>query len=649
MNKKIFKKLSNIALLSMAMTFSMTSCDYLDVVPPEQPDLQDANKDRAATLGFLYSCYGSVYNPMSYDQLEMGADEYVLPRLWQTGGQKVQWNLNEAANLADGWRWGSYYRFIGQCHLFMKELPNARAISEEEKVTMKAEIDFLLAYYHMQVLFQYGPCPINDHYIAQDTPASEFPGRSHYDYVTEWCYNKFEEAYQNLPATREGDDWGRATRPMARALQARLRLYAASKLWNGGFPYRDWKNKNYETPGYGKELVSMQYDESKWQKAYNACKAALAEAEAAGHKLFSLDQAISLMEQEQININEKLFVPNKPLTGSSAEENKKFLNHVMLMRYVVTTRVNEGNTETIWGLANQGNYIIGSLPHRTIKNNQGTWKGGWSGIAPTLNALSRFYDDKGHRTIKENELQNNPNLYESAKIEGRENIINFNVGREPRYYAWVAFDDGDMGIELADGKPLRMELRNAEKHGYNPDLFNRDNCETGFLNQKFIQPKFRQTPGGENNIAKPRPLIRMAELYLNLAECCAALNKTEEALTNLNIIRQRAGIPNLTQADLQGTEGQTLEEWVRNERNNELWLEGHRFFDIRRWMIAPQTMSHNVRLGLNALQKKNPTFVEFNKPTVISQPFNWHNRMYVSPVFENEIYKGPQFVQFPGY
>ena len=109
-----FRNLSNVALLSLAMTCSMTSCEYLDIVPPEQPDLQDANKDRAGTLGFLYSCYAGVINPMNYEGLEMGSDEYVLPRLWQTGGQKIQWNLNEAANLADGWRWGSYYRYVGQ-------------------------------------------------------------------------------------------------------------------------------------------------------------------------------------------------------------------------------------------------------------------------------------------------------------------------------------------------------------------------------------------------------------------------------------------------------------------------------------------------------------------------------------------------------
>ena len=107
-----FSKLANITLLSLAMTCSMTSCDYLDIVPPEQADLQDANKDRAGTLGFLYSCYAGVMNPMTYTGLEMGSDEYVLPRLWQHAGQKVQWNQNEAANLADGWRWE-----IGRAHV----------------------------------------------------------------------------------------------------------------------------------------------------------------------------------------------------------------------------------------------------------------------------------------------------------------------------------------------------------------------------------------------------------------------------------------------------------------------------------------------------------------------------------------------------
>ncbi len=639
---KYFNRFKNIAFLALAMTCGMTSCDYLDIVPPEQPDLADANKDRAATLGFLYSCYGSIYNPQDYSTLEAGADEFVLPRLWEEGMQKIQWNLNEAASLADGWRWGNYYRFIGQCHLFMKELPNAHAVSDEEKVQMKAEIDFLLAYYHMCVLFQYGPCPINDSYLPQDAPTSSFPGRSHFDYVVEWCCNKFEEACEHLPATREGDEWGRATSVMARALQARMRLYAASKLWNGGFPFRSWKNKNYETPGYGLELVSMEEDKEKWNKALAACQLAMQEAEKAGHKLFSIEDSEALRKQENVQLP---FVPyHDNFSGPEAAANEDFCKHVMLMRYMMTTRVNEGNRELIWGIAGQGNIIIGSLPHRTIKNNQGTWKGGYSGVNPTLNALARFYKEDG-KPIKESELKD-AKWYESAMIEGRKNIIKFNTRREPRYYAWVAFDDGDMGCQVANGSPLRLELRNSELHGYNPSLFNRDNCETGFLNQKFIQPKFQHTPGGENNIAKPRPLIRMAELYLNLAECYAALNQNDKAIENLNVIRKRAGVPELTSADITGET--TCMEWVQNERANELWLEGHRYYDIRRWMIAPKTMSAGVRLGLDALHL-DPTFEEFNKPVEITQRFNWNNRMYVSPIFKNEVYKNPQFVQFPGY
>ena len=71
------------------------------------------------------------------------------------------------------------------------------------------------------------------------------------------------------------------------------------------------------------------------------------------------------------------------------------MERVQLMRYVVTTRYKEGNRETIWGLANQGTMIIGSLPHRVIKNNQGTWKSGYSGVSPTLNTVEHFYTENG--------------------------------------------------------------------------------------------------------------------------------------------------------------------------------------------------------------------------------------------------------------
>lgn len=84
---------------------------------------------------------------------------------------------------------------------------------------------------------------------------------------------------------------------MAKALKARLLVYAASPLFNGSFPYKDWENTNFETPGYGKELISLKYDRKKWEVAKAACQEAITAAEAAGHKLFSLEDAQSLYQQ----------------------------------------------------------------------------------------------------------------------------------------------------------------------------------------------------------------------------------------------------------------------------------------------------------------------------------------------------------------
>lgn len=647
---KTFRRIKNIALFSLAMG-CVTSCNYLDIVPPEQASLPDATKDAEATLGFLFSCYAGVNgnSPYNYSTVEAGADEWVLPELWNEGAQRITWDTNTAASLADGWRWGnSIYRYIGQCHLFLQEIENARGVTEQQKLQWSAEAQFLLAYYHMQALIMYGPCPINDHYISQTTPESEFPGRSHFDYVTEWICNKFDEVCNsgNLPASRTGDEWGRATTVMAKALKARLMVYAASPLWNGSFPDKEWKNKNYETPGYGLELVSHEYDKSKWDKALKACLEAKQAAEEAGHKLFQLEDSETLRNNSQIALP---YVPLKDETsGASAEQDALFKKYVMLMRYVVTTRYDEGNRETIWGLANQGTILIGSLPHRVIMNNQGTWRAGYSGVSPTLNAIERFYTENGELPKNDKNFYDESEWFESAGATGndyRKNIIKLNTRREPRFYAWIAFDGGDMGSRINGGNPLTIDLKNSEMHGYNPSLFNRDNNVTGYFNQKFFEPSYAWYASSDAVQSKPRPLIRMAEMYLNIAECYAALGQDQQAIEALNPVRTRAGIRALTTADLSTMSAM---DWVRSERAVEFWGEGHRYYDIRRWMIAKENMGAGVRKGLNAMVI-NPSFETFNTPVEIDQPFKWTDRMYLLPLFANEVYKNPQFVQAPGY
>lgn len=74
---------------------------------------------------------------------------------------------------------------------------------------------------------------------------------------------------------------------------------------------------------------------------------------------------------------------------------------------------------------------------------------------------------------------------------------------------------------------------------------------------------------------------RLAEMYLNKAEAYAKIGNTDLALENINIIRERAGIPVYNSiADIPA--GQTLLDVVLDERRLELAYEGHRKFDVFR-------------------------------------------------------------------
>jgi hypothetical protein len=72
-------------------------------------------------------------------------------------------------------------------------------------------------------------------------------------------------------------------------------------------------------------------------------------------------------------------------------------------------------------------------------------------------------------------------------------------------------------------------------------------------------------------------VIRYADVLLMYAEALNETGKTDLALTNLNLVRARAGVTTysgLTQADTRGK--------IYLERRLELHLEGHRWFDLVR-------------------------------------------------------------------
>lgn len=82
--------------------------------------------------------------------------------------------------------------------------------------------------------------------------------------------------------------------------------------------------------------------------------------------------------------------------------------------------------------------------------------------------------------------------------------------------------------------------------------------------------------------------IRVSQVYLDMAEASYEATGDPDAVVTgctmsarqaLNKIRVRAGIGELP-------DGVDFREAYRRERGVELMFEGHRWYDIRRWMIA---------------------------------------------------------------
>ena len=214
-----------------------------------------------------------------------------------------------------------------------------------------------------------------------------------------------------------------------------------------------------------------------------------------------------------------------------------------------------------------------------------------------------------------------------------------------------SFDGDDYSPIMKDGEPLTINMLSSKAQGYGWDQNGRNYIEGGYLTKKYISPSVRYSSidGATDSKNYAKPLFRLAELYLNVAECYAAKGDVGNALIYLNRIRERAGLQGLTESEVAAS-GMSITDWVRNERFIELWGEGHRYYDVRRWLLAPQQLKAGAREGLNMLGAgKDPTFEAFNKRTVINQPFQWDNRMYLWPIAWTEISNDPQLVQAPGY
>ena len=174
---------------------------------------------------------------------------------------------------------------------------------------------------------------------------------------------------------------------------------------------------------------------------------------------------------------------------------------------------------------------------------------------------------------------------------------------------------------------------------------------TGYYIYKFIDPNLDLL---QNRTSVHHWVImRYAEILLSYAE---AMNEAYgptgnvgyrlNAVRALNQVRNRVGVE--MPAVPTAISKEELREKIRNERRVELAFEDHRFWDVRRWMIAEQEgVMSGAMYGIK-IYWINSSPQEFRYTPYLYENRTFTKKMYLHPFSTNEVNKG-YLIQNPGY
>ena len=213
-----------------------------------------------------------------------GSDEGVSCGEWSTMFGAVQYSgtkfLNNeiTANSLGGWGWDfniwpKCYKVIRKVSTILPHIESVSNMNSFEKMEFRSRCRFLRAYAYYLILQQNGPMILLGDEILNNNAESDYYARTRntYDECVDYICKEFEEASVNLPTSFTVMEPYIPTQGAALALVARIRLQAASSLYNGGDAARRFFG-DFTRCTDGVYYISQTYDERKWAVAAAAAK-----------------------------------------------------------------------------------------------------------------------------------------------------------------------------------------------------------------------------------------------------------------------------------------------------------------------------------------------------------------------------------------
>ena len=543
------------------------------------------------TLQFMH--FGNLTNTTtesSYNMpmLETLTDQAGGSRSSRNPARKKVGDTNETGGLIEMW----LYPQIRKINEFYEGIENS-SMPIENKSSFQGAMKFAEAFSYFEMAKRYGAIPLITTAQNIDDPQDElYPSRTPEVNIYAYAISVLDEVIsKQLLSSNEKK--GYPTIGAVHALKSRIALYAASISRFG----------SVQLDG----LLGVPKEEERkfWQIAYDASNAVI---ESGNYSLYT---------KYENNIHDRLI---NLLTDDTSPEN-------IFVKYYDGTNVGHSYDASMAPVGFAPIFVCASA-------------------APYLDFVEKFEKIDGSSSVIPRGLETNNSLVTYEELFGgydprmSASILHEGStyqGEKLEFYQGLLLPDGTIkdgaGLNFF-GTPTRGKSRNG--------LITQD-LHTGFSVRKYLDEAYVDPQTGQsstNNI-----LIRLAEMYLNRAEAAFYLNHSDKGLSDINIIRNRAGMPAKSTID---------EQSIRYERMAELCFEnGNRYWDLIRWRTAHLEINKDFS-GIRLIKKFNTNTyqVKFLKFTGTAAPFEsrFGIEHYYKPITPGRISNNPNLApENPNY
>jgi len=626
------KKIINYIIAITVLLFVATSCtDVLDQKPVDSFNQDAVFSDINLTQAFLDRCYDRMYGNATYtsrnreDLLSSGTDECLCIHRPQNyrwfkgtlGPDNVGYFQN--TNYASYARWEQIYSNVQNTNLLLANLdivPTATPADEDKLKQIEGEAYFIRAMMYANLWLVHGGLVLTSEpfELGQDYLTIQ---RSSLQETLDFILNDISQAMALLPDDMEQ---GRANIGACAALKSRLLHFAAGDLVNGGLALTA-----------NDPLVAFQ----------SGSQTARLQA--------SRDAAKAIMDGTYGNYS---------LVGST-DDPPSPLTDADVMAYAdnfaaIFTQRGEWSSETIYATQ----YVLAGQGGNESRVN--IWFGpngyhNWGNNDPTEPAVRKFEMADGTPFVWDNGDGEYLREATAAELVADPTMSPYG-GREPRFYATVLFHGAPWQQRPTDAAGFDPDNEVQTGHFYNldgtrfqPGLDTRqgiieawNGTKNGYYIKKFMDPN---TIGQYDRNLNYYIDFRYAEVLLNYAEACIWLGGADlqPGLDALNMVRNRAGLPDRVTADQA-----TAKMYLEQEKFTELFGEGMRYWDLRRWVKFDQVVENVCEIKIK--EWLNGDMEWFYDITAIADERAWQgDEAYWIPIRTNEINKAPQLQQNPGY